>query len=56
MKFLWKIKKLIKFQLLLDYYQYDARYLPNEDADGTLDLAANVYYKYETIARVKDLC
>jgi len=36
--------------------QYDARYLPNEDADRTLDLAANVCYKYETISRVKDLC
>jgi hypothetical protein len=36
--------------------QYDANYKPNEDADRSVDLAANVCYKYQTIARVIDLC
>lgn len=36
--------------------QYEARYKPDEDADRTLDIAANVCYKYQTISRVKDLC
>ena len=36
--------------------QFDARYKPDEDADRSVDLAANVCYKYETITRVKDLC
>ena len=36
--------------------QFDARYKPDEDADRTVDVAANVCYKYQTISRVKDMC
>lgn len=36
--------------------QYDANYKPDEDADRTVNLAANVCYKYETTSRVKNLC
>lgn len=36
--------------------QYDANYKPNEDADRTVGLAANICYKYQTISRIKDLC
>ncbi len=36
--------------------QYDANYKPDEDADRTVNFAANICYKYKTTSRVQDLC